>query len=173
MEELVREGLVRNIGFCNVGTTMIRQVLSYAKIKPAVLQVEMHPYLTQEKLLRMARENGIQVMAFSNLGPISYVELGGATMEESILSLPSVQAIAAAHNKTPAQVLLRFAVQRGTVAIPKSSKVERLVENISIFDFNLSPEEMATLAALNKNKRFNDPGDFCEAAFGCYCPIYE
>lgn len=59
MEALVREGLVRNIGICNVGTNMIREVLSYAKIKPAVLQVEMHPYLTQEKLLRMAREHGI------------------------------------------------------------------------------------------------------------------
>ena len=59
MEQLVQEGLVRNIGFCNVGTSMIRQVLSYAKVKPAVLQVEMHPLLTQEKLLRYAREQGI------------------------------------------------------------------------------------------------------------------
>jgi D-xylose reductase len=91
MEALVREGLVRNIGICNVGTNMIREVLSYAKIKPAVLQVEMHPYLTQEKLLRMAREHGIQVMAFSNFGPSSYVELGMATVEESILSLPVVK----------------------------------------------------------------------------------
>lgn len=173
MEQLVREGLVRNIGFCNVGTSMIREVLNYAKIKPAVLQVEMHPYLTQEKLLRMARENSIQVMAFSNLGPMSYVELDMASIDESILRLPVVQEIAAAHNKTAAQVLLRFAVQRGTVAIPKSSKVERLVENISVFDFNLSLEEMATLAGLNKNKRFNDPGEFCEAAFGTFCPIYE
>lgn len=59
MEELVREGLVRNIGICNMTTGMVRDVLSYAKVKPAVLQVEMHPYLTQKKLLRMARENGI------------------------------------------------------------------------------------------------------------------
>jgi len=69
--------------------------------------------------------------------------------------------------------LLRWAVQRGTAAIPKSSKVERLIENISIFDFNLSVEEMGTISGLNQNRRFNDPGVFCEAAFGTFCPIYD
>lgn len=78
MEGLVREGLVRNIGVCNVATDKLRDILRYAKIRPSVLQIESHPYLTQEKLIRFARENGIQVMAFSNLGPLSYVELGGA-----------------------------------------------------------------------------------------------
>ena len=98
----------------------------------------MHPYLTQEKLLRMSNEHGIQVMAYSNFGPISYVELGMASMDTSLLNLPAVQAIATAHNKSPAQVLLRFAVQRNTVAIPKSSKVERLIENANVYDFSLS-----------------------------------
>ena len=102
MEELVRKGLVRNIGISNVNTTMIRQCLSYAQIKPASLQVEMHPYFSQEVLLRMARENGLQVMAFSNFGPISYVELDLATNEETLLVKQTVTDIAAAHNKTPA-----------------------------------------------------------------------
>ena len=75
MEELVKEGLVRNIGCCNIGTSMLRQVLQYAKVKPAVLQVEMHPYNTQQKLVRFAREAGVQLMAFSNLGAASYYEL--------------------------------------------------------------------------------------------------
>ena len=75
MEALVGEGLCRNIGFCNIGTMAIRQVLNYATVKPAVLQVEMHPYLVQSKLLRMAKEAGIQVMAYSNLAGTSYVEL--------------------------------------------------------------------------------------------------
>ena len=88
METLVREGLVRNIGFCNVGTAQIREVMSYAQVKPSVLQVEMHPYLTQPKLLRMAREEGIQVMAYSNLASASYVEIGGATADENPCSLP-------------------------------------------------------------------------------------
>ena len=102
MEELVRKGLVRNIGVSNINTTMIRQCLSYAQIKPASLQVEMHPYFSQEVLLRMARENGLQVMAFSNFGPISYVELDLATNEETLLVKQTVTDIAAAHNKTPA-----------------------------------------------------------------------
>ena len=80
IEKLVEEGLVRNIGVCNVGTTMLRDILSYAKIKPTVLQVEMHPYNTQEKLLTFCRTRGIAVTAFSNLGAGSYVCLGMATM---------------------------------------------------------------------------------------------
>lgn len=138
-----------------------------------MLQVELHPYLTQEKLIRKARENGIQVMAFSNLASSSYVELSMAGADDSPLVLPQVTEIAARHSKTPAQVLLRWAVQRGTAAIPKSSKVERLIENISIFDFNLSHAEMASISSLNKHRRFNDPGVFAEAAFGTFCPIYD
>jgi len=173
MEALQNEGLVRNIGICNVASAQLRQVLNFATIKPAVLQVEMHPYLTQQKLLRMANENGIAVMAFSNLGGTSYEELNMATPEESIMSQATVQAIAAAHSRSPAQVLLRWAVQRGTIAIPKSSKVERLIENMNVFDFELTEAEVQTINGLNKNRRFNDPGVFCEAAFGCFCPIYD
>ena len=78
MEGLVRKGLVKNIGCCNITSSMLRQVINYSTIKPSVLQVELHPLLTQEKLVRYARELGIQVMGFSNLGSASYVELGGA-----------------------------------------------------------------------------------------------
>ena len=74
---------VRNIGVCNFGTAMLRGVLNYSKIKPGVLQVEMHPYNTQEKLLRFCRLNGVAFTAFSNLGPSSFVELGMANTEES------------------------------------------------------------------------------------------
>ena len=86
----------------------------------------------------MAREQGIQVMAFSNFGPNSYVELNQATNDETLLTKQEVTQIATAHNKSPAQVLLRWAIQRGTVAIPKSARLDHLIENISIFDFNLS-----------------------------------
>ena len=102
MEELVREGLVRNIGVCNVGTSMIRDIMNYASIKPTVLQVEMHPYLAQEKLLRFCRTKGIAVTAFSNLGAGSYVPLGMATIEDSCLNQQIVQDIAKKHNCTPA-----------------------------------------------------------------------
>ena len=79
METLVKEGLVKNIGLCNIGVAMLRDILQYCKVKPTVLQVEMHPYNTQEKLLRFCREKGVAVTAFSNLGAGSYVELGMAT----------------------------------------------------------------------------------------------
>ena len=133
----------------------------------------MHPYLTQQKLLRYAREEGIQVMAFSNLASASYVELQMAGADEAPVNLPQVAEIAARHSESAAQVLLRWAVQRGTVAIPKSSKLERLAENIALFDFALTEAEMGTLDSLNKNRRYNDPGVFAEKAFGTFCPIYE
>ena len=133
----------------------------------------MHPYLSQQKLLRYAREEGIQVMAFSNLASASYVELQMAGADEAPVNLPQVAEIAARHSKSAAQVLLRWAVQRGTVAIPKSSKLERLAENIALFDFALTEAEMGTIDSLNKNRRYNDPGVFAEGAFGTFCPIYE
>merc|ERR1719263_606786 len=138
MEALVAQGLVRNIGFCNIGTSVLRDILSYAKVKPAVLQVELHPYNTQEKLLRFSRANSIAVTGFSNLGAGSYVELGMATQNDSCLNEEVVKEIATKHGKTPAQVVLRWGVQRGTAIIPKSSNAGRLAENINIFDFNLT-----------------------------------
>mmetsp|Transcript_12775 Transcript_12775/g.16539 ORF Transcript_12775/g.16539 Transcript_12775/m.16539 type:complete len:735 (+) Transcript_12775:69-2273(+) len=173
MEELVKEGLVKNIGLCNVGVSMIRDILSYATIKPAVLQVEIHPYNTQQKLLRFCREHSIAVTAFSNLGASSYLELNMSTKAESVLEEELVCNIAKKHGKTPAQVVLRWGVQRGTAIVPKSSKPHRLVENISLFDFNLSNEEMKQIDGLNENKRFNDPGVFAEGAFNTFYPIYE
>lgn len=173
MEALVAQGLVRNIGFCNIGTSVLRDILSYAKVKPAVLQVELHPYNTQEKLLRFCRANSIAVTGFSNLGAGSYVELGMAAKTDSCLNEAVVQSIAAEHKKTPAQVVLRWAVQRGTTIIPKSSNVDRMAENADIFNFTLTTAQMGQMAALNKNRRFNDPGHFCELAFGTFFPIYE
>lgn len=173
MEELVQAGLVRNIGICNYNTALLRDLLSYAKIRPAVLQVELHPYLTQEKLLRFCHEEGIAVTGFSPLGAPSYVPLGAATLEESVMEQQVVRDLAQRHGKTPAQVVLRWGVQRGTSIVPKTSRPERMVENRSIFDFALTDDEMDSISALNRNRRFNDPGVFCEAAFHTFCPIYE
>lgn len=173
MQELVEEGLVRNIGLCNVGVSMLRDILSYATIKPAVLQVEMHPYNSQEMLLKFCRKNGISVTAFSNLGASSYFELGMATKPESCLEEACIVEMGKKYGKTPAQIVLRWAVQRGTAIVPKSSKTARLVENISLFEFNISADDMDTISTLNKNKRFNDPGNFAQAAFNTFYPIYE
>jgi diketogulonate reductase-like aldo/keto reductase len=97
MEELVKAGLVRNIGLCNVGTATLRDILTYSTVKPSVLQVELHPYNTQEKLLRYCRSQGIAVTGFSNLGAGSYVELGMATQNDSCLNEPVVRQIAEKH----------------------------------------------------------------------------
>lgn len=173
MEELVDAGLVKEIGVSNFGVSLIRELINSARIPPAVLQVELHPFLTQEKLLRFCREAGIVVTAFSPLGAISYVPLGMATPEESLLEHPVINRIAAKHKRTPAQVLLRWGVQRGTSVIVKTTKMARLLENLDLFDFKLSSAEMDEIRSLNISRRYNDPGEFCESAFGTFFPIYE
>lgn len=173
MEELQRAGLVKNIGVSNFNVGLLRDMLAYADVRPAMLQVEMHPYLTQEKLVRFCHQEKIAVTAFSPLGAPSYVPLGMATENDSVLNEKVVRDAAAAHKKTPAQIVLRWAVQRGTAAIPKTTRPERLRENLAVFDFDLSATEMNSISALDRNRRFNDPGVFCEKAFNTFFPIYE
>lgn len=173
MEALVEKGLVNRIGVCNYNTGLIHDLMSYATIKPSHLQIESHPYLTQEKLIRCARGYGIDVTAFSPLGAQSYFELNMAEQGESLLGAAPVMVAARAHGKSPAQVLLKWGVQRGTSVIPKTCRPERMRENLDIDDFELSAVEMAAISALNQNRRFNDPGVFAEAAFGRFHPIYD
>ena len=173
VEELVAAGLVRNIGCSNIGPTMLRDVCNYAKVQPAVLQVEMHPHNTQEKLLKFCQQKNIAVTAYSSFGGGSYVEMGMCKEAETVLVDPLFTAMGAKHGRTPAQIALRWAVQRGTAIIPKSTKTERMVENISIFDFELSEEEMNSIAALNQGRRFNDPGNYAEPAFKLFFPIFD
>lgn len=173
MEELVTAGLVKTIGVCNYNTGLLNDLMAYATIKPTDLQIESHPYLTQERLIRLARNYGIEVTAFSPLGAMSYFELNMADSQESVLSQSVIIAAATAHGKTPAQIVLRWGVQRGCRLVSKSTKIERLKENIDIDNFSLSEQEMTDISALNRNRRFNDPGDFCEAAFNTFYPIYD
>ncbi len=173
MEDLHSAGLARHIGISNFGCSLIRDLLSYARIRPSVLQVESHPYLVQEKLLRYCQQEQIAYTAFSPLGAGSYVPLGMAQASDSVLNQPVIQEIAQRHQKTAAQIVLRWGVQRGTAVIPKTSRLERLRENISLYDFQLSSDEMQRIAALDCHQRYNDPGVFCEQAFGCFYPVYE
>lgn len=173
MEALVAKGKVKQIGVCNYNSALMHDLMAYAKIKPAVLQIESHPYLAQERLLRLAAEYDIAVTTFSPLGSLSYIELDMARQEESLLQQPVVLAAAERLDRSAAQVLLRWGVQRGTAIIPKTSRVTRLAENLALFDFELSSQEMEAISALNCNRRFNDPGLFCELAFGKFYPIYD
>jgi len=173
MEGLVENQLARKIGVCNYSAVLLHDLMSYARIKPAMLQIESHPYLTQEALIRTAQSYNIAVTAFSPLGALSYVSIDMATAGDSVLSEPVVIKAAERAGATPAQIVLRWGVQRGTAVIPKTSKAERLIENLSLSNFNLTDDEMASISALNQNCRFNDPGVFCEGAFGKFHSIYD
>lgn len=173
MEDLVDAGLTKRIGFCNLGTAMIREVLSYARIKPAVLQVEMHPFLCQENLLRFCREVDLAVTAFSPFGADSYLSLGMAGEDERVLAHPVLTELAQRHGKSTAQIALRWAIQRGTVPIPKSQSPDHLRENLELFDFELTMEELGSISALDQHRRFNDPAVFGEKAFNTFFPIFD
>jgi diketogulonate reductase-like aldo/keto reductase len=157
MEELVELGLVKAIGVSNFTTMMLVDLLSYAKIKPAVNQIELHPYLQQTELLEFCKRNGIVLTGYSPLGsPGNNKDKGLPILVEDSVILT----IASSHNKSPAQVLIRWGIQRGTVVIPKSVTEERIKENLNVFDFELSEEEMSKIAGLNKNFRFVNPHDW-------------
>lgn len=173
MESLVDSSLVREIGVCNYSSVLIHDLMSYCKVKPSMLQVELHPFLTQENLLRTAFDYGISVTGFSPLGALSYVDLDMATDQESVLEHSAVRAVSKRTGATPAQVVLRWGLQRGCAIIPKTSKRQRLTENIELFHFALTESEMDSVSALNKNRRFNDPAVFCEGAFNRFHAIYD
>jgi D-xylose reductase len=172
MEGLQRAGLAKAIGVCNFNTAGLRDLLSYASIPPAMLQVELHPFLQQPKLVRFCQEAGIAVTGFSPLGAGSYVELGMASDADSALSHPLIKELAAKHGVSPAQIILRWNVQRGVAVIPKSSKPERLAQNLALFGLELTPAEMDAISGLDQHRRFNDPGVFCEG-MGAFAPIFD
>lgn len=154
MEELQKAGLARAIGVANFTTPMLVDLLSYAKIKPAVNQIELHPYLPQPELVEFCQYNNIVMTAYSPLGrPGNSKEKGFPVLIED----NAIAEIARMHHKSPAQVLIRWGIQRKTVVIPKSVTPERIKENIDVFDFELSEAEMKIITSLNRNLRFVDP----------------
>jgi len=151
MEEAVKAGKVRSIGLSNFNTKQIDRVISKCTIKPAVLQVEVHPYLQQTPLLEYCKKNGIVMTAFSPLA--NNTHMFRQEGQPNLLEDKVISNIAQKHKKTPAQVALRWAIQRGTVAIPKSTRQQRLQENIDVFDFQLTAEDMEAIKGLDRNFR--------------------
>lgn len=151
MQELVAAGLVKAIGVANFTAPMLWDLLTYAKIKPAVNQVELHPYLQQQELVDYCKYLNIAVTAYSPLGSPGNYKVRGFPV---VLEDPAVINVANNYKKTPAQVLIRWAIQRQTIAIPKSVSPQRTKENIEIFDFELSEADMKAIAGLNRNLRF-------------------
>ncbi|WP_457962517.1 aldo/keto reductase [Arthrobacter sp. D1-29] len=141
METLYREGKVRAIGVCNFQPAHLDRLLDSAEVVPAVNQIELHPWLQQAELREKHQGLGIRTEAWSPLG------------RGRVLADPVVQACAAEHGRTPAQVILRWHIQLGNIAIPKASSEARIRENMDIFGFKLSERDMAALAELERGQR--------------------
>jgi diketogulonate reductase-like aldo/keto reductase len=149
MEEAVREGKVRSIGISNYYTPeAVDEVLSYAEILPAVIQNENHLYYQNRELQEYVKPYGIVIE--------SWYPFGGRGHTQDHFGNETVMEIAGAHQKTPAQVILRWQVQSGYIAIPGSSNPEHIAENFNIFDFELSGEEMDRLDGLNRSERYEN-----------------
>ncbi len=155
MEELVKLGLVRSIGVSNFTAPMIVDLLTYAEIPPAVNQIELHPYNQQTGLVEYCQSKGIAVTAYSPLGTSG--NLKNRPDEPILMDDPQIVTIAKKYNKSPAQVLIRWGIQRNTVVIPKSLSQEHLKSNIDVFDFVLSDKDIEAIGLLDRKHRFVDP----------------
>lgn len=161
MEGLVGAGLARSIGVSNFQAQLVYDLLRYAKIRPATLQIEHHPYLVQPDLVRLAQAEGIAVTAYSSFGPASFEEfnMAHAASITPLLQEPTITAIAQKHGKEPSQVLLRWATQRGLAIIPKSVREKYMAANLASSDFDLEQADIEKISGLDKATRFNQPSN--------------
>ncbi|WP_307094970.1 aldo/keto reductase [Arthrobacter sp. V1I9] len=141
METLYREGKVRAIGVSNFQPAHLDRLLQTAEVTPAVNQIELHPWLQQQELRKIHDDLGIRTEAWSPLG------------RGHVLADPVVQACAAEHGRTAAQIILRWHIQLGNIAIPKASSEARIRENLDVFGFELSARDMDALAGLDRGQR--------------------
>ncbi len=149
LEEFYRDGRARSIGVSNFQAHHLRRLHTESEIPPAVDQIEVHPYLTQDELRQFCGGHQIAVEAWSPLGR-------GRDLDD-----PTVDEIARRAGKTPAQVVLRWHIERGDIVFPKSVSAARIRENFDIFDFELSGEDVEAISALNRNERVGpDPDKF-------------
>jgi len=147
LETLYTEGKVKAIGVSNFQVHHLEDVMADAKVIPMVNQVEYHPRLTQKEVQAFCKEHGILLEAWSPL------------MQGQLLDNPELQKIADAHGKSIAQVIIRWDLQNGVITIPKSTKEHRIIENSSVFDFELTTEEMQQIDQLNQNHRVGPDPD--------------
>ena len=165
LEEVVDAGIARSIGISNAQAQTIYDIQTYARYPISSLQIEHHPYLVQPELVELAQEEKIAITAYSSFGPQSFLGLPPAFRARAqdvplLFDADVVKKAAARVDKTPAQVLLRWATQRNIAVIPKSNNVDRLKQNLEVGagSFDLTKEEIDAISALDKGLRFNDPG---------------
>ncbi|KAJ8707010.1 hypothetical protein PYW08_011144 [Mythimna loreyi] len=150
MEEAQKLGLAKSIGISNFNISMIERLLANCEVKPAVLQVEVNLNLAQNKILDYCKSQNIVVMGYTPFGSLFSKEPERPAPK---IDDPTLTEIAKKYGKTTPQIVLRYLVQRGVVPIPKSVKKNRIEENINVFDFELTEEEMETLSKFNKDYR--------------------
>jgi len=168
LETLLADGKVRAIGVSNFMVEHLTTLLEHATVRPAVNQIECHPYFAQPDVQDFDAEHGILTQAWSPIGGITFYRDGshGSTLDD-----PVIANTASAHAKTPAQVMLRWGLQHGRSVIPKSTKPSRIAENINVFDFELSTDEMAAIDGLDTGRRGGaEPDAITLEAFGREIP---
>ncbi|WUI23666.1 aldo/keto reductase [Streptomyces sp. NBC_00425] len=149
-EKLLADGRVKAIGVSNFLPEHLERLIDETSVVPAVNQIELHPHLQQQESRAFHAERGIATEAWSPLG-----------QGKGLLEVPAVVAIARKHDRSPAQVVLRWHLQLGNVVIPKSVTPSRIKENIDVFDFSLDTEDLAAISALNEDRRIGpDPATF-------------
>ncbi|XP_045168314.2 glyoxal reductase-like [Mercenaria mercenaria] len=146
LEDLQKEGKLRAIGISNYEQRHLEELLSYSSIPPAVLQIEHHPHLVQTSLVSYCKQHNIHFQAYSSLGTTSD--------DNKLLKDPTVVTIAESYKRTPAQILLRWAVQQDIGVIPKSTNPVHIKENIDIFSFSLSDSDMDKLSNLDSQHHY-------------------
>ncbi|MEO1010273.1 MAG: aldo/keto reductase [Bacteroidota bacterium] len=144
MEHIHSSGRAKAIGVCNFSIAQLEDLMGHSGIVPAVNQVEMHPHLNQNEMLRFAKGHDIQLEAWR---PI---------MMGEVLYIPELIAIGEAHHKSAVQITLRWLIQRGVAAIPKSVNPKRILQNFELFDFELTPAQMQVIEGLNQNRRLGE-----------------
>lgn len=153
IEEMLSEGRARAIGVSNFSKQHLGNLMERTEVVPAVNQVELHPFFTQQRLREFHAEHGITTEAWSPLGGIHVYRPADPDAVLNALEHPTVTSIAEKHGKTPAQVVLRWHIEHGIVAIPKSVKPHRIKENIDVFDFELTADEVAAIDVLDTGVR--------------------
>lgn len=163
LEKAYKEGKIKAIGISNFEGKYIDEILEKCEIKPQVIQVEAHPYFTQDELRKTLDRENIKLMSWYPLGH------GDSNLmnEEVFVSLANK------YNKTPAQIILRWHTQMGFIVIPGTKNVEHVRENFDIFDFKLTDEEMEKIASINKNERYYTRTDEALKQFATWQPEYE
>jgi 2,5-diketo-D-gluconate reductase A len=168
LEQLLADGKVRAIGVSNFLPDHLTRLLAETSVVPAVNQIEVHPYFRQSELLAVHAERGILSQAWSPIGGITFYRDGsqGSTLQD-----PTIGEIAAAHGKTPAQVMLRWHVQEGRQVIPKSVMPSRIAENYDVLDFELSGDQLAAIDGLDTGVRGGpEPEQITRENFGIQIP---